>query len=236
MPGAAPWRVLDKFSLDDLPMFTRTVLTSSPVLVLPTRGGAPFEAGCSFRGSFVSSSNANPPVSLVRQHSSSTAVAAEELPLALQLLLRLHKRDCYNLFQKWESAGMVAVPLDVFAEGVRAISGERLSDADLLKVLTIVEPLRGDDVLVGERWRTRTLDRKRLWRKLHSSAARAASQYIRQSTAASPSPRAQLRGEDLSPSTGATAWASMLEERTEPPASEGVLEEPPMARIVGRPE
>ena len=35
------WESLDTFSLDDLPMFTRTVLTSSPVLVLPGREGAP---------------------------------------------------------------------------------------------------------------------------------------------------------------------------------------------------
>lgn len=222
--GNSPtWRMLDTFSLDDLPMFSRTVLTSSPVLVLPNRDGAPLEAGSSFRGSFMSSSNRQPPVSLVRQSSSTTSAVAvaEEFPPILQLLVRLHKREAFNLFRKWEADGLIAVPIEVFAEGVRKISGERLSDDDLLTVLKIIEPVRGDEVLVGERWRSRTLDCKRLWRKLSGSAARAASRYIRESnspertTARAAGGGMLSRSGEFSPPSpkGAVSWSKMLEQR-----------------------
>ncbi len=230
------WRMLDSFSLDDLPMFSRTVLTSSPVLVLPNRDGALSEPGGSFRGSFVSSCNANPPVSLIR-HSSSTASAVgdiEDFPPSLQLLARLHKREAFNLFRKWEAEGRTAVPIDVFAEGVRAVSGERLSDDDLLTVLKIVDPVRGDEMLVGERWRSRTLDCKRLWRKLTSSAAKAASRYIRESHSPSRGIGAMRRAELSSPKSG-VSWASMLEQKADDsyaPIGPAVLEEPPMAAVL----
>lgn len=235
--SAPTWRMLDAFSLDEVPLFSRTVLTSSPVLVLPHRDGTPIEAGSSFRGSFVSSSNANPPVSLVRQSSSfgSTTSEAEEFPLVLQLLVRLHKREAFNMFKTWESNGVTAVPLDAFAEAVRNISGERLTDDELLSVLKIIEPVRGDEVLVGEYWRSRTLDCKRLWRKLSSIASRASSQYIRDSHSrrSPPAALAPLRLGNRGSPQKAASWAAMLEERSAStngsPAGASVLEDAPLS-------
>lgn len=192
---AATWRLLDAFSLDDLPSFSRTVLTSSPVLVLPRREGAPLQAGSSFRASFYSHSNAAAPVHLVRSAEraqlrqptelSMSGVDETELPEPLQTLMRLHKRTMLDLFKEWEAAGD-GVSAATFADGVYAVSGTRLSEDDLLTTLQCVDPVRGDEVLLGEQWKARKLDCKRLRRKLQNCESRAASRYIRESCGKSP--------------------------------------------------
>jgi hypothetical protein len=186
---ASTWDLLDSFSVDDLPMFSRTVLTSSPVLVLPDRKNVsqPLkgEARASFRNSFESgnfgdvfgSANPEPAASLVRQPAESTD--AEELPEILQELVRLQKRNIFQLFRDWEEAGNASVPLRVFAQGIQSVTGTRLSDDDLLTVLQCADPVRGDEMLVGERWRSRKVDCTRLYRKMQNYAARASSRYIR---------------------------------------------------------
>ena len=237
------WSMLDGFSLDQLPHFTRTVLNSSPVLVLPNREGALYEPGGSYRGSFATSSTANPPATLIRHSTSMTTASVadlDEFPPSLQLLVRLHKRKAFDLFRKWEAEGRAAVSVNVFAEGVRAITSEQLSDDDLLTVLKIVDHMRGDEMLVGERWRSRTLDCKRLWRKLANCAAKQASGYIRESSSPSRSAwtKLSLGGEALaaelspaSPKIG-VSWSSMLEQKADDkyaPSRQLVLEEPPTA-------
>ena len=193
MPTADAWAVLESFSLDELPKFSRTVLTSSPVVVLPAREGAPLEAGASFRASFVSSTNAAVPVSLVREPSTVSAAgdaaAAPELPESIQLFMRLHKRAVHDMFVKWESQGIASVSLDAFADCVRAIGGTAPTDDELLTTLQCIDPVRGDEMLVGERWRSRMINCKRLWRKLHNCEARASSRYIRESSASGASRR-----------------------------------------------
>jgi len=240
------WSMLDSFSLDQLPQFTRTVLNSSPVLVLPNREGALYEPGGSYRGSFATSSTANPPATLIRHSTSMTTASVadlDEFPPSLQLLVRLHKRKAFDLFRKWEAEGRTAVSVNVFAEGVRAITSEQLSDDDLLTVLKIVDHMRGDEMLVGERWRSRTLDCKRLWRKLANCAAKQASGYIRESSSPSRSAwtKLALGGEALaaelspaSPKIG-VSWSSMLEQKADDqyaPSRQLVLEEPPTAAVL----
>ena len=218
MPGRT-WETLDAFSLDEVPLFSRTVLTSSPVLVLPNREGAQLDHSSSFRGSFMSHTNAAPPVTLVRQPSSDGVSGQTDLPAVLQSFVRLHKRAVFSLFKKWDGEGRAAVALDTFAEGVRAISGEKLTDDDLLTVLHCIDPVRGDEVLEGEHWRSRTLDTKRLWRKLQSAAARQASQYIQETSKAGGSPpqaAAQVTWSPVRPISsrrGSASWNAMLQQR-----------------------
>ena len=95
-------------------------------------------------------------------------------------------------------------------------------------------------MLVGERWRSRTLDCKRLWRKLANCAAKQASGYIRESSSPSRSAwtKLSLGGEALaaelspaSPKIG-VSWSSMLEQKADDkyaPSRQLVLEEPPTA-------
>ena len=114
--------------------------------------------------------------------------APDELPQILQMLVRLHKREVFNLFRRWEMDGLELIPMDVFAENVETITDSKLSDADLLALLNVVEPVRGDEMLVGERWQSRPLECKRLWRILSTYAGQASSRYIRESISASRSP------------------------------------------------
>ena len=221
MQGAMKtWQVLDAFSLDDLPMFSRTVLTSSPVLVLP---GRETPGPVSFRESFMSSTNpASPPPPLVRNSSSVVSSegrgTADDLPVHLQHFIRLHKRAASQLFQLWEEQGKSVVSVDDFARGVKTISGEKLSDDDLLTLLHIVDPMRGDEVHMGEQWRARMLDCKRLWRMLVKSASKASSQYIRKSSSrtgdASPENNLRKTGLVVEPvDHRPSSWSSMLQEK-----------------------
>ena len=170
---------LSSFSIDDLPYFSRTVLASSPILlVLHIESGNAVPLG-----SLPAYPGATPTAS---RHSSSRAAGASnaddepELPEILQKLLRVHKRATYNLFLRWEQNGQREVPLNSLAEGVRLITGTRLSDDDLLSVLQCVEPVRGDEVSLDPNWRKRPIDCNRLWRRLQRSAARLASKYLKQ--------------------------------------------------------
>lgn len=181
--------LLGSFMVDDLPYFSRTVLTSSPVLLtLHLEGGdavpLPHVA--------VGTSGTLPPQPLTRRTSAGSsrsiiansvgdagAVDAPELPVALQQLLRQHKRAAHSLFHRWEEKGQREVSLRAFAEGVRQITGTKLTDEDLHAVMQVAEPVRGE-VMTGadEDWRSRPIDCNRLWRRLQSSAARLASEYI----------------------------------------------------------
>jgi hypothetical protein len=172
---------LNAFSIDELPAFTRTVLTSSPVLkVMKLSSNAPAPLPHVAVGT---SASVQPVPALVRQGSSMADVDSPELPMALAPLLRLHKRAVHSLFHRWEANGLRTVPLEAFAQGVHEICGIHLSDDDLLATLQSVEPVRADQVIADPRWRSRPLDCPRLWRRLQSSAARLASQYIKESTA-----------------------------------------------------
>ena len=95
------WSMLDSFSLDQLPQFTRTVLNSSPVLVLPNREGALYEPGGSYRGSFATSSTANPPATLIRHSTSMTtaSVAYGTVTARSDVCSRhaFHERGCPSL-------------------------------------------------------------------------------------------------------------------------------------------
>jgi hypothetical protein len=191
---------LATFSIDEIPLFSRTVLTSSPVLL-----ALHLESGDAVPLPHVAvgtcAGNSPPSTTLVRRTGAAANAAAAnaaaqsggdgpDLPEPLQLLLRTHKRAAYNLFLRWEQSGQRAVPLDAFADGVRQITGTPLSDEDMLAVLQCVEPMCGDAVaiLVDHSWRSRPVDCHRLWRRLQSSAARLASRYIKQAVAHKGSP------------------------------------------------
>lgn len=186
--------LLASFQVDALPHFSKTVLTSSPVLLtLHLEGGdavpLPHVAVGTTHGAGAGSGCA--PSSMIRRASSASVVAATgsagdaaavgdetDLPDALQHLLRQHKRAAYNLFLRWEHTGQREVPLNAFAEGVRQITGSKLTDADLVAILQCVDPVLGDDVVSDDRWRSRPIDCHRLWRRLQSSASRLASKCV----------------------------------------------------------
>lgn len=163
--------VLESFSIDECPFFSRTVLTSSPVLLalhLASGDTVPLPHVA------VGTSCGSPPSTCLVRRTSATSVAAAmdfcELPEALHQLLRLHKRAAYSLFRRWEDKGMRMVPLDAFASGVHEICGIRLTDDDMLTILQCVEPVRGEDVTLDPHWRSRLLDSHRLWVSFRTAA------------------------------------------------------------------
>ena len=224
--------ILSSFTVDDLPYFSRTVFTSSPVLLtLHLESGDAVPLPHVAVGTHAGHSAAATPSCVIRRNSfpEGTNVAGAggsgggaawdeslELPESLQQLLRLHKRAAYSLFYRWEQSGQREVPLNAFAEGVKHITGERLSDEDLLSVVLCVEPVRREDVLADPDWRTRPLDCNRLSRRLQSCAARLASNYIHQVHGAKPAPAA------AKPTQRSLANLHMLEESGEAPLLPGV--------------
>ena len=176
---------LATFSVDYLPSFSRTILTSSTVLGKLQSADGPVPMARGPHPAVGLSPGTLPTPAPVRVHlKPGPAILGDdkedhdELPEVLQQLLRQHKRAAYSLFLRWERSGQREVPLEAFAEGVRSITGAPLSDHDLLAVLHCVEPLHREDISGDAQWRSRPLDCSRLWRRLQSSAARAASRYI----------------------------------------------------------
>ena len=171
-------RLLAGVSVDDMPHFSKTLLTSSPVLLvlhLESGNAVPLphvEVG-------MSDASVPPPTSMVRTTSKSDVDIAIELPESLQELMREHKRAAHSLFLRWEQSGQREIPLRAFAEGVHQITRAQLSDEDLVIVLQCAEPVLGNDIAGDDQWRSRMLDANRLWRCLQNSAARLASQYIK---------------------------------------------------------
>ena len=229
--------LLDDFNVDDVPRYSRTVLTSSPVLLVMH-----LESGDTVPLPHVAvGAEANSTVpTLVRKTTTVGAKVGDEikkmpeLPECLTTLLRLHKRAAFNLFQRWEKSGQKKVPLDAFAEGVRDIIGIELTDADLLAVLQCVEPVRGEQVIADGRWRSRPLDCSRLYRKLQNSQSRLAHKYIKSSIAPTSSKALPVAGPTPSLlKAGSMPYSSLLQDQVSALWSETAWE---ATDTIGRPE
>lgn len=204
---------LNGFNVEDVPIFSRTILVSSPVLlVLHLESGRAVPI-VNLPPSSVGTSGLSTKPSLIRSGSSVVQEeASQSLPEALQYLLPDYKRAMFDMFRRWEEKGNRSVRLDVFAEGVRRICGISLSDEDLFAVLRVAEPRQGDEMIPdgdGDEWRARLVDTSRLWRSLRMASARIKSKYIEEN-----SPMKGMRTSTLSQqSSHAPAWGKMLQER-----------------------
>ena len=187
---------LRNFCIDDCPAFTRTILTSSPLLHFMhlSSGEATPLPHVAIGVDRVSSA-----VPRVRKSLGADGEGGEpELPDALKPLMQQHKRALWSLFNRWEKSGHQSVPVLGFAQGVQEITGASLSDEDLLTLIQCVEPVSRDDLLADAEWRLRSLDCNRLYRRLLTSSKRLASQYIKKSTSeAVPAPASRRSSVDL---------------------------------------
>ena len=178
---------LSGFCIDDCPAFTRTILTSSPLLHFMhlSSGEATPLPHVAIGVDRVPSA-----IPRVRRSLGGGGEGGElELPNALKPLMQQHKRALWSLFNRWEKSGHQSVPVLGFAEGVQEITGVGLSDEDLLTLVQCVEPVSRDDLLSDPDWRLRSLDCSRLYRRLLNSSKRLASQYIKKSASeAAPTP------------------------------------------------
>lgn len=221
--------LLNDFNVDDVPRYSRTVLSSSPVLlVMHLEGGDTVPLPHVAVGA---NASAKMP-SLVKTSAMGDKVKDElrELPECLTTLLRLHKRAAFNLFQRWEKSGQKKVALDAFAEGARAITGIPLTDADLLAVLQCVEPVRGEQVLADGQWRSTPLDCSRLYRKLQNSQSRLAHNYIKSSVAPTTSKSPPVAGPTPGLlKAGSIPFSSLLQDQ--PISSEVCMKEPTLCKL-----
>jgi hypothetical protein len=178
---------LGGFCIDDCPAFTRTILTSSPLLHFMhlSSGEATPLPHVAIGVDRVSSA-----IPRVRTSLGGAGEGGElELPDALKPLMQQHKRALWSLFDRWEKSGHKSVPVLGFAEGVQEITGVGLSDEDMLTLVQCVEPVSRDDLIADPDWRLRSLDCNRLYRRLLTSSKRLASQYIKKSASeAAPAP------------------------------------------------
>jgi len=205
--------ILDSFSVDQVPAFSRTVLISSPVLLtlhLESGDAVPLPH-VAVGTSSLASGNSSVKPSLVRTCTGSMTHESTPLPKSLHSLLRDHKRAAFDLFRRWEDNGKRTVPLGVLAEGVRHLCNVELSNEELMQVLKAVEPTQGG-ATPDAKFRSRLIDTQRLWRRLQAASSRLAHQYIQEQN----QPFKAVAGGSIPPRA---SWASMLEERLGTPAS-----------------
>ena len=186
---------LEDFTVHDVPHFSRTILTASPIL-----SALSLESGerPPLPHPRLGVTSTSPATSMVRSTNGAASDAEAEvvLPSALQTLLRLHKRAAYKMFERWERTDSHMVSLQQFADGIYELTSLRLTEGDMLAVLQCAEPMRGEDVLSEPFWADRPIDSRRIFRECQKHAARLASEYIKQQSP----PKAARRS-----STGAAA-------------------------------
>ena len=176
--------MLSSFDVRDLPHFSRTIFTASPLLstlALETGDKPPLP-----HPALGIPDTLSPAISMVRSSGGAPfefGGDGETLPAVLLPLLRLHKRAAYMLFEQWEQQDGGLVSVQHFSDGIHSVMGVRLSDDDLLRVLQCAEPIRGEDVLADTDWPSRLLDSRRVFRRLQTHAARLASHYIKAANA-----------------------------------------------------